>query len=67
MPINDIRELIQVLENANELKRIKAEVDADLEIAEMKRLEQFLGMDNLRASFAFSKVIAFQSSGYCIF
>ena len=37
MPINDIRELIQVLENANELKRIKAEVDADLEIAEILR------------------------------
>jgi len=37
MPIDDIRELIQVLENANELKRIKAEVDADLEIAEILR------------------------------
>ena len=37
MPIDDIRELIQVLENANELKRIKAEVDANLEIAEILR------------------------------
>ena len=37
MPIDDIRELVQVLENANELKRIKTEVDANLEIAEILR------------------------------
>jgi 4-hydroxy-3-polyprenylbenzoate decarboxylase len=37
MPIDDIRELIQVLENANELKRIKTEVDTNLEIAEILR------------------------------
>ena len=37
MPIDDIRELVQVLENANELKRIKTEVNADLEIAEILR------------------------------
>ncbi len=37
MPINDIRELIQVLENAKELKRIKTEVDSNLEIAEILR------------------------------
>jgi hypothetical protein len=36
-----------------------------LEIAEMKRLEQFLGMDNLRASFAFSKVIATKFEQFC--
>ena len=37
MPIDDIRELVQVLENANELRRIKTEVDANLEIAEILR------------------------------
>ena len=32
---------------------------------QMKRLEQFLGMDNLRASFAFSKVIATKFEQFC--
>ena len=37
MPIDDIRELIEVLEKAGELKRVKTEVDSDLEIAEILR------------------------------
>ena len=37
MPIDDIRELIQVLEKAGELKRVKTEVDSDLEVAEILR------------------------------
>ena len=37
MPINDIQELIQILEKADELKRVKTEVDVDLEIAEILR------------------------------
>ena len=37
MPIDDTSELVQVLENANELRRIKTEVDANLEIAEILR------------------------------
>ena len=37
MPIDDIRELVKVLENASELKRIKSEVDVNLEIAEILR------------------------------
>ena len=37
MPINDIHELIEVLEKAGELKRIKEEVDPDLEVAEILR------------------------------
>ena len=37
MPINDIRELIQVLESEGELKRIKTEVDSNLEVAEILR------------------------------
>ena len=37
MPIDDIRELIEVLEKAGELKRVKTEVDSDLEVAEILR------------------------------
>ena len=37
MPINDVHELIQVLEEKGHLKRVKAEVDTDLEIAEILR------------------------------
>ena len=37
MPINDVHELIEVLEKAGELKRIKEEVDPDLEVAEILR------------------------------
>ena len=37
MPIEDIRGLISVLEDAGELKRVKVEVDPDLEIAEILR------------------------------
>ena len=37
MPINDIHELIEIFEKAGELKRIKTEVDSNLEIAEVLR------------------------------
>ena len=37
MPIDDTRELIKILEDAGELKRIKTEVDCNLEIAEILR------------------------------
>ena len=37
MPIYNIRTLIEILEEANELKRIKTEVSPDLEIAEILR------------------------------
>ncbi len=37
MPINDIHEFIKELENNGELKRVKTEVDSDLEIAEILR------------------------------
>ena len=37
MPISDIRELIENLEKAGELKRVKTEVDSNLEIAEILR------------------------------
>ncbi len=37
MPIEDTGEFIKALESANELKRIKSEVDVDLEIAEILR------------------------------
>jgi 4-hydroxy-3-polyprenylbenzoate decarboxylase len=37
MPIDDVHELIQVLEEKGHLKRVKAEVDTDLEIAEILR------------------------------
>ena len=37
MPIEDIPQFIQELENAGEIKRVKTEVDADLEIAEILR------------------------------
>ena len=45
--------------------KLNTDDSEDLEIAEMKRLEQFLGMDNLRASFAFSKVIATKFEQFC--
>ena len=37
VPIRDIRGLMEVLQEAGELKRVKTEVDADLEIAEILR------------------------------
>ena len=37
MPIEDVDELVEALENAGKLKRIKAQVDTDLEIAEILR------------------------------
>jgi 4-hydroxy-3-polyprenylbenzoate decarboxylase len=37
MPIDDVHELIQVLEEKGHLKRVKAQVDTDLEIAEILR------------------------------
>ena len=37
MPIEDTRELIKILEEAGELKRVKTEVDCNLEIAEILR------------------------------
>jgi len=37
VPIEDIPQFIQELENAGELKRVKTEVDTDLEIAEILR------------------------------
>ena len=37
MPIDDTRELIKILEDAGELKRIRTEVDCNLEIAEILR------------------------------
>ena len=37
MPIDDVHELIQVLEEKGHLKKVKAEVDTDLEIAEILR------------------------------
>ena len=37
MPIEDIHELIETLEKAGELKRITAQVDPELEVAEILR------------------------------
>ena len=37
MPIEDLGEFIEKLENAGELRRVKTQVDADLEIAEILR------------------------------
>ena len=41
MPIEDIHEFIKELEKKNELKRVKTEVDSDLEIAEILRREMY--------------------------
>ena len=41
MPIEDIQEFIKELEKNGELKRVKTEVDADLEIAEILRREMY--------------------------
>ncbi|MBT6468771.1 MAG: menaquinone biosynthesis decarboxylase [Thaumarchaeota archaeon] len=41
MPIEDIQELVTVLEKNGELKRVKTEVDSDLEIAEILRREMY--------------------------
>ena len=43
MPIEDIQELISELEKEGELKRVKTEVDVDLEIAEIMRREMYSG------------------------
>ena len=37
MPIDDIKQFVEELEKAGELKRVKTEVDSDLEIAEVLR------------------------------
>ena len=37
MPVDDIRQFVEELEKAGELKRVKTEVDSDLEIAEILR------------------------------
>ena len=37
MPVDDIRQFVDELEKAGELKRVKTEVDANLEIAEILR------------------------------
>ena len=41
MPIEDIHEFISELEKNGELKRVKTEVDSDLEIAEIMRREMY--------------------------
>ena len=41
MPIEDIHQFISELEKNNELKRVKVEVDTDLEIAEIMRREMY--------------------------
>lgn len=43
VPIEDIHELIDILEKAGELKRVKTEVDPDLEIAEVLRRTMYDG------------------------
>ena len=37
MPIDNIKQFVEELEKAGELKRVKAEVDSNLEIAEVLR------------------------------
>jgi len=55
VPIDDIRQFVDELEKAGELKRIKTEVDADLEIAEILR----------RVSYAKGPAILFENvKGY---
>ena len=55
MPIDDIRQFVDELEKAGGLKRIKTEVDADLEIAEILR----------RVSYAKGPAILFENvKGY---
>ena len=51
--------------NSPSALQLDADDSEDLKDAENKRLEQFLGMDNLRASFAFSKVIATKFEQFC--
>ena len=41
MPIQDIHEFIAELEKNGELKRVKTEVDSNLEIAEIMRREMY--------------------------
>ncbi len=41
MPIEDIHELITEFEKNGEIKRVKTEVDSDLEIAEIMRREMY--------------------------
>lgn len=41
MPIEDIQEFIIELEKNNELKRVKTQVDSELEIAEIMRREMY--------------------------
>jgi len=41
MPIQDTQEFIIELEKHGELKRVKTEVDSDLEIAEILRREMY--------------------------
>src|SRR5688500_11412858 len=55
MPFNDLREFITALEKRGELKRIRAEVDAELEITEItdrvsKQVGPALLFENVRGS-----------------
>ena len=43
MPVDDVGEFIGALESAGELKRVKRQVDADLEIAEILRRTMYSG------------------------
>ena len=55
MPIDDIKQFVEELEKAGELKRVKTEVDSDLEIAEVLR----------RASYTNGPAILFENvKGY---
>ena len=55
MPIDDIKQFVEELEKAGELKRVKTEVDSDLEIAEILR----------RASYTNGPAILFENvKGY---
>ena len=55
MPIDDIKQFVEELEKADELKRVKTEVDTNLEIAEVLR----------RASYTNGPAILFENvKGY---
>jgi 4-hydroxy-3-polyprenylbenzoate decarboxylase len=41
VPIEDIQEFISELEKNGELKRVKTQVDSNLEIAEIMRIEMY--------------------------
>ena len=56
MPIDDIKQFVEELEKAGELKRVKTEVDSDLEIAEILR----------RASYTNGPAILFENVNFYI-